>query len=80
GTSVAGFGNEGYLNVIKSPWDEYFPTPRDLQALTDKIEKLYLNEDIRKEMSEWGIAEAKTYEWEHITNQVFEVYDEVMAR
>lgn len=80
GTPVAGFGNEGYLNVIKSPWDEYFPTPRDLDTLTDKIEKLYLNEDIRKEMSDWGIAEAKTYEWEHITNQVFEVYEMVMNR
>lgn len=80
GTPIAGYGNEGYRNVIKGKWNEYFPEPRDIKSLTDKIEKLYLDEDLQKEMSAWGIEEAKTYEWQHITNQVFEVYQKVMAK
>ena len=80
GTPVAGYGNEGYLNVIKSPWTDYFPAPRDLKTLTSKVEELYNYPTIRNEMSNWGIQEAKKYEWEKITHQVFEVYEKVMRQ
>ena len=80
GTPVAGYGNEGYLNVIKAPWTEYFPKPRELYTLTNKVEKLYNHPEIRDEISEWGIKEAKKYEWEKITNKVYEVYEQVMKK
>jgi phosphatidylinositol alpha-mannosyltransferase len=80
GTSMVGFGNQGYLNVIKGKWTEYFPKPKDGRTLTDKIEKLYLNEDIRNEMSVWGIEESKKYHWTKITAEVEKVYKKAMVK
>lgn len=80
GTPMVGFGNSGYLNVINGKWTEYFPEPRDGQSLTDKIEKLYNNPDIREEMIDWGIEEAKKYEWAKITEQVETVYQKALAK
>ena len=40
GTAIAGYGNEGYLNVVPNPWDEFFPSPRDIDSLTEENRKI----------------------------------------
>jgi len=74
GTPVVGFGNEGYLNVITEPWDEFFPKPRDIQQLINKIEALYLDKELRESMTKWGLEEVKKYEWKYISRKIEKVY------
>lgn len=78
GIPMAGFGNEGYLNVIKGDWQEYFPEPRDQSALIEKIEKLYLNPDLRKRMIQWGEKEVRKYDWNVLCQDVLKVYGRVV--
>ena len=78
GTAVAGFGNEGYLNVIKEPWRAYFPKPKDTDSLYAAIEKLYLNHEARESMVKWGLNEVQNYSWNVITDHIEEVYNRVI--
>lgn len=80
GTPIAGFGNAGYLNVVQSPWDTYFPTPKDNLALINAIEKLYLDKEERQSMIQWGIAEAQKYSWKNITEAIENVYKTALTK
>ena len=74
GIPMAGFGNEGYMNVINGEWQEYFPKPKDLSALVEKMEKLYLNPDLRKRMVQWGEKKVRKYDWDVLCKDVLKVY------
>ncbi|MEQ6120660.1 glycosyltransferase family 4 protein [Reichenbachiella sp. MALMAid0571] len=78
GIPMVGFGNEGYKNVIKGEWLEYFPKPRDLDTFTKSLEKLYLNSDVRNRMITWGRKEVKQYDWKAVSSKVLKVYKEIL--
>ena len=79
GIPLVGFGNEGYKNVIKDEWLEYFPEPRDLDAFTKSVEKLYLNPEIGNQMVTWGRAEVKQYDWKEVSKKVLNVYRKILS-
>tara|TARA_R110000868_G_scaffold127256_1_gene334750 strand:- start:125 stop:841 length:717 start_codon:yes stop_codon:yes gene_type:complete len=79
GIPMVGFGNEGYKNVIKDEWLEYFPEPRDLDAFTKSVEKLYLNPEIGNQMVTWGRAEVKQYDWKEVSKKVLNVYRKILS-
>ena len=76
GTAMVGYGNDGYLNVIKGN-GRIFPTPCNLTEFTSKIEKLYLNPKIRSEMIAWGLKEAKKYDWADLATKIESLYKSV---
>jgi len=75
---MVGYGNEGYKNVIKDEWLEFFPEPRDIRGLTMAIEKLYLKPEIRNSMVDWGKKEVQKYDWKKISEEVLQVYERVL--
>jgi phosphatidylinositol alpha-mannosyltransferase len=77
GKPVCGFGNSGYKELMRgTKGEEFFAEPRDVSGLTEKLEKLVKDENLRKEMGEWGLTEVKKYSWEKVADRVLEFYKE----
>lgn len=75
GKPVTGFSNIGYKELLKNTKGESFlAEPKNEKELALKIEKLVIDEKLRKEMGEWGIKESKKYSWEKIADKVLLFY------
>ena len=76
GTPVVAFANEGYKTVLeKGKGKRFLVRPKDYKTLAKKLEMLIKSLQLRKEMSEWGIQEAKKYSWPKIADQVLAFYE-----
>jgi phosphatidylinositol alpha-mannosyltransferase len=74
GKPVVAFANEGYKEVLKGKGAKFLAKPRDYKTLAKKLEILIKNEKLRKEMGQWGIAEAKKYSWSKIADRILDFY------
>ena len=74
GCPVVAFANRGYQRVLSGKGAEFLAKPQDWQELAQKMEILIRDEAKRKEMREWGIAEAQKYSWPKIADQVLDFY------
>ena len=74
GVPVAGFGNPGYLSVVKGVCDENFPSPGDVVALADVIEKLHTNPDYALVLSKKVQIYAQQFDWNVITKRIQKLY------
>ncbi|MFH1462127.1 MAG: glycosyltransferase family 4 protein [bacterium] len=75
GTPVVAFANKGYKELLQGKKGEIFlAPPKNSRILAKKIELLIQDESLRKEMSEWGIAEAQKYSWSKIADQILTFY------
>jgi len=80
GLPMAGFGNEGYKNVINLEWLEFFPNPKDLDAFIKQIDTLINDAEKRDAMRHWGLSEVNKYSWDSITDQILNVYDKALKK
>lgn len=80
GLSMAGFGNEGYKNVINNEWLDFFPKPKDTDTFARQIEILINDADKREAMKAWGLNEVQKYSWDSITEQILDVYNVALKR
>ncbi len=72
---IVGFANKGYYQLLKGTrGEEFLVEPKNVNLLAQKILLLIQNEQLRKEMGEWGLEYAKNYSWEKISNQVIDFY------
>jgi len=72
---IVGFANKGYEELLKETSGEQFlATPRNEVELSLKLEKLIIDEKLRKEMGEWGIQEAEKYSWKKVADRVLNFY------
>lgn len=55
----------------------YF-NPRDINEMTDAIEKVLSNSQLRKELVKKGRAQLKKYSWEKMAKETLTVYDKVL--
>lgn len=77
GKPICGFSNIGYAELLKgTKGEEFLAEPKDVLSLTAKLEKLIKDENLRKEMGEWGLEEVKKYSWEKVADQVLDFYKE----
>ena len=75
GKPIVAFANQGYKEFLDDKKGKKFLVPsKDYKALAKKIEILIKNPQLRKEMGEWGIKEAKKYSWPKISEQVLDFY------
>ena len=75
GTPIVGFANQGYKEFLgKKRSGRFLVKPRDFKGLASKIDILVSNNNLRKKMQEWGIAESKKYSWEKIADRVLDFY------
>jgi len=76
GLPIVAFANLGYKEFLKEKDKMAFLVkPRDYQGLTEKLEILIKNPQLRKEMGEWGIKEAQNYSWSKVASQVLDFYN-----
>jgi len=72
---VVAFANEGYQQVLKGKGSKFLVKPQDYKTLAKKLENLIKSEKLRKEMGEWGQAEAQKYSWPKITEKILDFYE-----
>jgi len=75
GKPVVAFANEGYEGVLRDKKGGVLVPPKDYLGLAQQLKSLIQNEDLRKEMGEHGLQEAKAYSWDKIANQVLSFYE-----
>lgn len=78
GTPIVAFANQGYQEVLKGKGEDCLVEPRNVWELTQKIERLIVDEEKRQELREWGMKEAKKYSWTKIAERVLEFYEKVL--
>jgi phosphatidyl-myo-inositol alpha-mannosyltransferase len=72
---VVGFANLGYYQLLKGTKGEQFlAKPRDIEEMAQKILILVNDENLRKEMGDWGLEHSKNYSWDKIADRVLEFY------
>jgi len=49
----------------------------DTNSIADGITKLYLDENLRKDLSTRGLEQAKKYTWENASNMLYKIYEEL---
>jgi phosphatidylinositol alpha-mannosyltransferase len=77
GKPVCGFSNIGYKELLEGTrGEEFLSEPKDVLGLTEKLDKLIKDENLRKEMGDWGLEEVKKYSWERVADRVLEFYKE----
>ncbi|HAC14419.1 MAG TPA: hypothetical protein DCE78_00525 [Bacteroidetes bacterium] len=74
GVPVAGYGNPGYLSVVAGVCEENFPSPGDVAALANVIDKVLTNPDYAQELSKKGLIHAQTFDWDLISKRILKLY------
>ena len=80
GRSIVASDIHGYKNVVQRNISALLVEPKVADALAAGLEKLIEHPEMRARMGEAGIARATDYDWEHVTQRLAEVYEDVVAR
>ena len=81
GLPVVAFANRGYRQFLGGTKGEAGLVPvENIPMLINTIDTMLANHLLRKELSEWGIKEAKQYSWQTIADQVLNFYQEVLQK
>jgi len=76
GKPTVAFANEGYKGVLgDTKGGRFLAKPKDYKTLAKKLEILIKSPELRKEMGQWGIEEAKKYSWQKIADQILAFYE-----
>lgn len=79
GTPVVAFDNLGYRVVLEEKAEHCIAKLLDVEDLADKIHSLLENDDLSKELSEWGIKEVKEkYDWDMLVDKILAIYDDLI--
>lgn len=73
GTTMAGYANDGYKNVLTPQMMEGFADPGNLEEFISCIEKM-LPTDKRSMLSQHGLNEVKKYNWNSVSKEVEALY------
>ena len=72
---VVAFSNTWYKELLKvTKGENFLVTPKDEVELSSKLEKLIIDEKLRKEMGEWGLKEVEKYSWDKVADRVLNFY------
>ncbi len=72
---VAGYGNQGYMNIGRLYGEENFPPPGDKDALFDLIKEHVEHPERTDHLIKEGLKIAEQHDWQLITRQVEGVYN-----
>jgi phosphatidylinositol alpha-mannosyltransferase len=80
GCAVVASDIHGYKRVVQRNVSGLLVEPRDADALERALDRLVTAPDLRRTLGEAGAKRAPEYDWNHVTAQLVEVYEEVIAR
>lgn len=69
----------GYKRVVQRDRTALLVEPKDPDALCGAIMRLASDPALRDRLGRAGAERAKEFDWEHVTRQIVEVYEEVLA-
>tara|TARA_B100001250_G_C19577730_1_gene690560 strand:- start:188 stop:871 length:684 start_codon:yes stop_codon:yes gene_type:complete len=78
GTPIAGFANQGYLNVLSDEQQKFFAHPGDSEGLTQCIIKLMTSKELLNSLSEHGHEIVKHYDWKIHTKTIEKIYSQLI--
>ena len=74
GTPIVCSDIHGYKGVVRRDKEALLVPPRDVKALTDALERVVGDADLRAQMGAAGRARAPQFSWENITAKVEDYY------
>lgn len=74
GVPMAGYGNEGYLNILSKEQVAYFAKPGDTAALVQHFDALLTSPALRDRLILHGKERALSYDWQHLSRDILKVY------
>ncbi|MBI3926769.1 MAG: glycosyltransferase family 4 protein [Armatimonadetes bacterium] len=80
GMPAVGAANAGYQTVLTGAGARMLFEPRNVLQLTHKLEELILDPALREELSAWGRAEVRKYDWTAVTDRIEALYYEAILR
>jgi glycosyltransferase involved in cell wall biosynthesis len=69
--------NAGSLPEIYDKAALYFD-PKNIEDMTEKIEKIILNQNLRENLKKLGLERVKNFSWEKCARETFNVYKEIL--
>ena len=78
GTPIAGFANQGYLNILSSEQRKYFVDPEDLEGLIQSINKLMASKELLTSLSEHGHELVEQYDWNIQAKKIEKIYSNII--
>lgn len=78
GVPIVAFANKGYSLILKDIASYSLAKNKSVKDLTLKINKLLDNEELRKNLSDWGIKESKKYDWSIIADKILRLYEDAL--
>ncbi|MFH1643195.1 MAG: glycosyltransferase family 4 protein, partial [Patescibacteria group bacterium] len=75
GKPVVAFDNVGYKDTLTGKKGGILVPSKDYEAMAKELEKLIVNESLRKQMGEHGLKEAQDYSWDKIADRVLNFYN-----
>jgi phosphatidyl-myo-inositol alpha-mannosyltransferase len=80
GCAVIASDIHGYKRVVQRNVSGLLVEPRDPGVLADALERLIADPDQRCRLGDAGARRAREYDWQHVTGELVNVYESVIAR
>ena len=74
GRPVVAAANKGYSSLLQSKADLCLAKPGNAEDLYQKLSSLVVNRNLREELGQWGVEEAKKYQCNNLINQYIDIY------
>jgi phosphatidylinositol alpha-mannosyltransferase len=74
GRPVIAAANKGYSKLLKPKADLCLAKPGNAEDLYQKLSSLVVNRNLREELGQWGVEEAKKYHCNNLINQYIDIY------
>ena len=80
GCAVVASDIHGYKRVVQRNVSGLLVEPRDPDALALALERLVCEPDLRRRIGDGGARRAPEFDWSHVTRELVDVYEEVIAK
>ena len=80
GAAVVASQIPGYDEVVQNEGTGLLVPPRDVPALAAALSRLLGDHELRRRLSAHALRASRRYDWERVTAEIVDVYDEVARR
>jgi glycosyltransferase involved in cell wall biosynthesis len=80
GTPIVGFKNSAFREILKDyPFPEFLVKSRDVNRLSQALEKMIEDRNKRDKISSWLVRESRKYGWENVAKETEAFYYKVLG-
>ena len=79
GLPIVAFANAGYKEILKpKPFNDFLVEPGDIQRLSERLDRLIKDEDLREKMGRRGQDEVQNYSWRQVGTEWLNFYNDAL--